>query len=734
MLKLVRAQKYNLAIKECRNRLQKDLTNFDARYELGVAYLVAGDIDNSIAELKKVAKKRPNDYQCFGNLGVAYRRAEQPEKAIKTLKKAIEINKNYNSAKYNLACTYLENEQPKDALKVFNVLVKLHPDDANYQCSLSDAYRALGQWKLAVIGYQKSLEITTDLFRAHLNLGALLIYFGDLDTSLIHCTKAVELVPDEFKAHKTLGDCYVQLERLDNAMDCYANAYELNEDSLELCIAIGKVWQEMGAIEEASSWFDKAILIDENNIEAKCYLAKIVADNLGTDSAIEILEPLLAEDKDHIELNLTLSDIYLEDGDVDLALEKLVHIRELQPNFLNILIKMAVILNSSGDTDGAIALYHEALKQNPQFVPALCGLATSQKGRLDKEQVKKMEGLLADNSNIRAGKASSLHSGLAYYYDSQIRKANNNSFDTQHFSKLSALHISESNQLQWKYRNERDWDYKQAKHEDYVNALISVFNKDYFTRYGNIGNPSITPVFIVAMPRSGTTLTEQILARHSKILGVGERPFANQSFQAFNQGFDSQDPSNYLDRVTPENIEKFAESYLEKLQRLIEKASKQNLTYVVDKMPDNYLLVGWILTLFPNAKIIHAGRDCRDVALSCWLTQFSSIPWASRADDLVHRIKLYQKIMMHWKSTFGDRIYQSNYEELVANQESCSKDMLNFLELDWEEQCLSFYESERLVRTASITQVRQPIYTKSVKKWERYSKSIPELFEPLMPE
>jgi len=150
-------------------------------------------------------------------------------------------------------------------------------------------------------------------------------------------------------------------------------------------------------------------------------------------------------------------------------------------------------------------------------------------------------------------------------------------------------------------------------------------------------------------------------------------------------------------------------------------------------MPDNYSLVGWLLTLFPKARIIHAKRDARDVALSCWITQFGAIRWACNEDHLVERIKQYQRIMNHWHKVIPGRFIEMNYEDLVANQEIESKKLINYIGLNWDEKCLRFYESDRIVRTASITQVRQPIYKKSVAKWRSYENSISHLFEKIEP-
>lgn len=238
------------------------------------------------------------------------------------------------------------------------------------------------------------------------------------------------------------------------------------------------------------------------------------------------------------------------------------------------------------------------------------------------------------------------------------------------------------------------------------------------------------------MPRSGTTLTEQILARHPRVLGIGERNLASQAFQVLSAQTDTAD-ANDVDGFSIERLQHLdhatlipvAARYLEQLAALKRSLDKTEATRVVDKMPDNYTLVGWITTLFPKAQIIRCRRDLRDVALSCWLTQFGKIQWASRWPDLLRRITCYQDLMQHWRSVLPRRFIDVDYEAMVADQETESRRLINWLGLEWDPACLEHYASDSLVRTASITQVRQPIYTSSVARWKAYLPWIPELGE-----
>lgn len=702
--------------------LDQSPLNCEMQYVFGLSLLMNEDYEESISWLKKAVAQRPDDSMFVSNLGVAYLRSGDFDKAIEHLTKAVELKPDYEQARYNLGSAYIDNKQAELAVKQYHYLVTNHKDNADYVCALADATREIGNWKESIKMYNRALSMDESLARAHNNMGPLMRHIQKMDKAIEHSKKAIELDEANVTARKNLGDCYVQMEELEEAMEVYADAYEINAENAELCVAIGKVWLEISDKGEASSWYQKALSIDEENIEAQCGLANIIRDSGDLVQAKEILEPLLEKEPENIEILMSMADTLWEDGDAETALAHLRKVQELQPQRTAMYAKIGHILSSSGDVDKALEEYHTALKQSPKCIPALNGIATSQRGKLDLSYVKSMEELLA-NEKLRAGALGSLNNALAYYYDSQK------------LAKKAAEHMTKANEYQWQHKSKRGWEYDVKQYEDHITRLIETYTPEYFEKVRELGNLDETPTFIVAMPRSGTTLTEQILAMHSKVLGIGERNFAGQAFSKFtNTGLDDKDEDlSNLQNITQQEIASISRRYLTQLRQLTDKAGKPDALRVVDKMPDNYSLVGWILTLFPNAKIIHAKRDARDVALSCWLTQFGSIRWACNEEHLRERIKQYQRIMDHWHKVIPDRFIEMNYEDLVANQEQESKRLIEYIGLDWDEDCLQFFESDRIVRTASITQVRQPIYKKSVARWEPYKEHISKLFDHIEP-
>jgi hypothetical protein len=188
-----------------------------------------------------------------------------------------------------------------------------------------------------------------------------------------------------------------------------------------------------------------------------------------------------------------------------------------------------------------------------------------------------------------------------------------------------------------------------------------------------------------------------------------------------------------LQQLGQPQILHLADWHLAQLEQLLTKAGteRENVQRIVDKMPDNYSLLGWIVTAFPNAKIIHCRRDVRDVAVSCWMTQFKSIRWAFDLTHIAERIQQYWRIMEHWRRVLPVPMLEIDYEETVDQQTAQTVRLLDFIGLEWDDACMQFHKTERLVRTASVTQVRQPIYKRSVERWRSYEEALQPLLERL---
>jgi hypothetical protein len=270
--------------------------------------------------------------------------------------------------------------------------------------------------------------------------------------------------------------------------------------------------------------------------------------------------------------------------------------------------------------------------------------------------------------------------------------------------------------------------YDPAEHENLVDALLAAFTPGLFERTAGAGLDSRRPVFVFGLPRSGTTLVEQVLAGHSKVRGAGELRLARQTFERVPNALGvSGLPRECVADLTGPVVRSLAEGHLDELTR----PDGGTFARVVDKMPDNYLYLGLLAVLFPRATFIHCRRDLRDVAVSCWMTDFRSIHWANSFDHIASRFRQYRRLADHWARVVPVPVLTVDYEDTVSDLEGVARRLTAACGLEFEPACLDFHTVARPVRTASVAQVRQPIYKRSVARWKNYEAELGELFAML---
>ncbi len=464
--------------------------------------------------------------------------------------------------------------------------------------------------------------------------------------------------------------------------------YELAVEYIERAISLHgtdpAMHNDQGAIHIALRQFDRAVV---------CY-----------QRALE-LNPDVAEA--HHQLGLAHS----HRGQLEEAISCFGRALQLFPAYAEAHCNLGVVLEQVGDFQGAQRCWREALKHDSHHVDALAELAKILRGKLPAEEAAALHQSVTD-PHVTNGKRAAPHFGLARVLDEQGDYA------------AAADHLRNANFFRLADRRERDQDYDPAGHDRLVDTLIDIFSPAYFERMQGSGIDSELPVFIFGLPRSGTTLTEQVLAGHSEIYGAGELELAIAALDSTqfvtNQFTAAVEPVGRFDR---QNAERMARTYLDRLTALNDRALR-----LVDKMPDNYLCLGLLATLFPRAKLIHCRRDLRDTALSCWMTDFRQIRWANHEQHLSARIRAYQRLMEHWRRVLPVPMLEVDYEGTVEDLEGTARRLVDWCGLSWEPACLAFHERRQPVRTASAAQVRQPIYRHAVGRWKHYETLLAPLF------
>ena len=388
---------------------------------------------------------------------------------------------------------------------------------------------------------------------------------------------------------------------------------------------------------------------------------------------------------------------------------------ELQPHASNPQVNLGWLHELQGEMDLAEAAFRRAIERQPKAPAPHARLASLLRGNLPEIDLTALLDRLTDHA---AGERlrSHLLFGLAHVWDGR-----------GDYARASDC-LVEANALALKFEQQTH-PYSHADHERYVDGLIQEFDGGLFTKLAGAGSSSRRPIFIFGLPRSGTTLIEQVLASHSQIHGAGELRLARRSFDEIPHRLGlNVPPRDCIPLLEAAMVRRLAEIHLDRLAVIDGGGSAR----IVDKMPENYLYVGLLAVLFPEAVFIHCRRDLRDVAVSCWMTDFTQHSLGQRTGT--HRLPVPAISPHHGpleNSAAGDGPSRRLRERQWPISKSVARRLLEACGLEWEPACLDFHQTQRPVRTASVTQVRQPVYTKSVARWKNYESALATLFAAL---
>jgi len=529
----------------------------------------------------------------------------------------------------------------------------------------------------------------------------------DVLGAIAQCHALLKQSPDNPDALRFLGLGYLRQENLAAADKYLSQAMQFGLADPSLMNTHGIVRLKQAAYEEAINLFSHTLKIRPNDSDALSNLALAFTMRQQPDHAKSYLDRLTRVLPYSAAAHKRASENRLSLSDVAQAIRYARKAVRLQPTYLPGRLALADALEASGQFRQAKFQYLAVLEEDTAHPGALAGLLSLKGVSVQERYVSRTKRLL-DGTDLADADRVRLNLALAHYLDQCGQYANA-------FERLKAGNALRS----------ANHPFDSAAYSRAVERLIGAFSVSIFA---SLPHPEITskrPIFIIGMPRSGTTLVEQILASHSQVAAGGELPtIVNIAGQIKGAGTHYPESVHDLDKSS---IEGFARQYLDKLKRISSDAA-----HVTDKMPFNFMHLGLIAALFPGAKIIHCARDPLDTCLSCYFTTFNEqLQFASDLETLGRYWLDYHRLMQHWQTTLSVPIYQVRYERLVTNAEECVRELLAFCELSWEPACLRFYELKRGVRTPSRWQVRQPIYGQSVGRWRHYEEQLAPLRDVL---
>jgi tetratricopeptide (TPR) repeat protein len=689
--------------------------NADALHLLGVLHHQQGDHACAVEEIGRAVALRPSVPIFHVNLAEVYRTQSQFDRAAGCCRTALRLSPNHPDAHCNLGLALQGLSRHAEAVEEFRLALNLRSDFSLAHNNLGVSLRELGRFDEALMHFRRAVELAPDQAQARTNLGQMLVDTGNAEEALPHCREAVRLQPNLAALHHNLGNALKALGQSLDAKAAYLEAIRLDPDSAQSHARLGLVLQQEGKLGDALVWLEQTVEMKPEDGTFWEYLAELHMEREDYAEAIPCWRRVLDLKPKRAAAHHKLGCALQEEGQSDEAEEHFHEALRLQPSLAAAQLSLAGLREERGNLIEAESAIREAMRLQPAFAIPHGRLAVLLRGRLPEADLTALQERLAD-PQLGDGPRARLLFGLAHVLDARGDYP------------AAAACLDRANALTLEDRVGHKPKYDPAEHEKFVDRLLQTFGSDFFSRTAGMGLSTRRPVFVFGLPRSGTTLVEQVLASHSQVHGAGELRLARETWDSIpNMLGRSGRPIDCLDGLDQSTIQRLAQQHESHLTALAGGLSER----IVDKMPDNYMHLGFLAALFPQASFIHCRRDLRDVAVSCWMTDFRSIPWANDIEHIATRFHQYRRLTEHWHKVMPVPILEVQYEETVADLEKVARRLVQWCGLPWEPACLRFHETQRPIRTASVTQVRQPIYGTSVARWKNYETALADLFAAL---
>jgi tetratricopeptide (TPR) repeat protein len=602
-----------------------------------------------------------------------------------------------------------------EALHYMSEAVRLKPSDIGVLTNFAVILQSLGQAEQALATYDKALAIKPDLPEALYNRGNALRELKRYGEALASFDRALAINPQFAEAYHNRGNTLRELNRPDDALVSYEEALAIKPRLVEALYNRGSLLKELNRSEEALGSYKEALAINPNNAEAH-----VACGNL-LESLNQPAEALVSYNR-AIALNPNAGDAHVMRGDLLRTLERPEEALAsydgavaVSPDHAVAHDRRGLVLVELGRLAEAKSAHEHAISLAPRKAPFYYNLTAVKELTPGDPLVRAMKKLSRDIVSLDWEEQTALHFAMAKMFA-----------DIADYKK-SFQQLVKGNALKRSHMRHDEPGTLAA-----IDGLRATFTSKLMEANQGLGEASRVPVFIIGMPRSGTTLVEQVLASHPEVFGAGENPeFVSAALEVWGPHLTGL-------HFSEENLETFGDrlrqtgaSYMRRIGHLAPVAKR-----IINKMPDNFRLAGLIHITLPNARIIHIRRDPVDTCVSCFSTLFvgENVPFSYDLTELGRYYRSYDSLMAHWRDVLPpDVMLDIQYEDLVADIEGQASRMIAHCGLEWDARCLDFHRTERPVRTASAVQVRRPIYKTSVGRSRNYKIFLGPLLSALGP-
>lgn len=671
---------YRQAINVARQIVQQRGDNADAHNILGVSLNAIGETARGIAALQKAVKLAPRVSSYRANLGEVYRGAGDLAAAATELTEALRLDPANAQGQNNLGIVHYERKEYDAAIACYRKALEIVPNMAEAWNNLGNSLRLVKDLDGARQAYESALAARENYPEAYNNLGTLLREQEKPDQAEHALRKAIAQNPRYVDAYNNLATIYHNEGEDVEALRQLAEVLKFEPKNPKTLLLVGRVQLKRGAYDLAEQACAHVLREDAKNADALTIIAQIKHETDDFEAAIKLMEQAVAMDSENAEAR----------------------------NFYGVTLK------SVGRLDEARDQILKAIELNDQMFGAYANLNDLVKFKKSDPVFKQIKALLDAEPDHHAVRTLPLH----YAYAKCLEDIGDHPHALDHYIAGGKI-----KRTQVKYVENETFEF--------FDRIMTTFPVEIFTKRPFGGNSSDRPVFIVGMPRSGSTLVEQILSSHSGVFGAGEVKYLSREMHVLRDRFPSLSRFPQLvEEMNSSHFEMLAQNYLHSLT-----ANSGDSARVTDKLLTNHFFIGLINLLFPNAKIINTRRNPVDNCLSAFTKLFKDdMPHSYDLGEIGRYYRKYEDLMAHWENVLpAGTMMTLQYEDMVEKTEAKARDLIAFLGLRWEKGCLDFHSSGRPVKTASVTQVRKPIYKDALNRWEKYGAKLAPLIEALGP-
>lgn len=628
------------------------------------------------------------------------------DEAASIYRKAMSADPKNADAPRMLGLLHLQQGQWQEGAKFTGLSLRLNPNQPEALNNQGYALQNLGRHEEALTCYDQALKLMPGYAGAWYNRGNLLQDMERHDEAISSYQQALAIRPDHADSWINLGKAFRQAERYDEALDSYRKAISLAPNNAVAYNNLGNTLSSLKRYGEAEANFNKAILLTPTYADAYLNLGLALQEQEKFDEALACYQKAVSLKPEEARAHLTLGKTYQELGNLDSALASYDQAIRLKHDYADAYAGKGNLLIELGKMQEATAILQQAVADMPDEIAPLAALLALKTNHDDEQLIARLESRYAQREALPHDDHISLDFSVGKTMEALGR------YDD------AFMAYEEGNRLHY-----QDNPFDEEADIRQLTSTLSYFSSELFSESASIlealpaSEEKRVPIFIVGMPRSGTTLTEQILSSHPNLFGAGELGVMNSLARKVE--IPPREAADWEDKIR--ELREFGRSYLDQVWQLAPEA-----LYITDKLPHNFMHLGLIHLMLPNAKIIHVMRDPMDNCFSCYALRFKkSHQYCYDLEMLGRHYLRYKQYMQHWHNVLPEgRILDVRYEDTVADLEGQARRILEYVGLPWDPACLNFHENKRAVRTASVTQVRRPIYSNSVARWKRFEKHL----------